>query len=54
MVHQPKRSDATKHTGSSDVFKRFGGLTRTAKAGRGYRIDERGPFKTPTPGTRKK
>lgn len=53
MAHQPKRSDATKQ-GSSDVFKRFGGFTTQAKAGRGYKVDEHAPFKsTPAKGRNK-
>jgi hypothetical protein len=46
MGHQPKRSDAAKHTASPDVIKRFGGFTSEAKAGRSHRVSEKAPFRT--------
>lgn len=49
--HTPKRSAAKKVT-TSEVARRFGGLTETGKAGRASNVSERRPFRK-RPETRK-
>jgi hypothetical protein len=48
----PQRSAATR-VSTTEVARRFGGLTETGKAGRAANVSERRPFAIPRPSTRK-